>query len=218
MKTKNKVILLLLCTTTLLGFVSINKSENKKINKIPTAPVEIKENDKTKLYMEYSKKINAELQKESEFIFAKETFDLHETWGESANTNVTVASSFEAKYGMKCNQTEFIYNPDKKIFQYIIQETALNLSSITNIDEITEIGRNETTWDKMKDSLPFVDSGNEERKETAINRLLIKSKEKAKKNTNELKILAEPQIVNHINSFMSIIDDNLEFEIIWSKK
>lgn len=218
-RVKNKALLALGLTVIVVGTSIFLISKNKKnVEVVNVEPVEIvtEENNEVELYMEYAKKIDGQLKDENEYIFKSETFNMHETFGESSKTNVTVAASFEAKYGLDCSQSQFIYNEEKDIFEYIIKESALGLSSVTNTTPIKEIGRNETMWDKMKDSLPLVDSGNEERKETAINRLIEKSKESSIKDVEELKIFAEPQILNHINSFLNLTGNEKEIKIIWA--
>lgn len=214
-----RVRIIVIGAMVIVGGLAITKifGSNGNVETVISEPVEIvnEEDNKVELYLEHVEKVNVSIFDLQEFVFYGEDFDLHETWGESAKTNVTVAGSFKAKYSLATENSKYVYNPEKDIFEYYVNENDLKISSVEPISEIKEIGRNETLFDKMKDSIPFVDSNNEERKETAINRLLNKSKEKAKKPVNELKQLVEPKILNELKKYQT---EDKHIEIIWTKE
>lgn len=198
------------------GFLILFKTNDKSTPEINNKPAKIvrefnresKERNESKLFLEHVEKMKSGVYSVNTLVFGEEMMRMSETYGESSKDFVVVEGDFRIKYGIDINQIKIDYDFDKKIVILKVPKNAIKIDSVTLINDIQEVQKEESLLNKIKD---IFNNDDEFIKEVAIRQLLKHSKNQ-KVNFNEIEDDAKKELGNLVDKFnFSDLDYKIQF-------
>lgn len=186
------------------GILVIYKMKNRQATIVdkPAKIIEMKNNEKSNLFLEHVEQLKSGIYETTSLIFGEEKMRMDETFGESSKDYVVVQGDFRIKYSIDITRLRLSYDFDEEKVTLNVPIDAVGVDSVELLGDIKEIEKYESFGVKLKEWIPKFN--NDERlKEGAIRQLLRNSKIAAQEyNDSELQQKAQKalkELVDTIN-------------------